>query len=94
MRIIANSIFTKWEMNLKSRPQDSLVKLELSTAIANKLREYDALFFKEEIEQGTEYRYELFVFSRDTVKTLMQQLRGILSEEECARVKNIFINGI
>jgi hypothetical protein len=94
MRIIANKIVTKWEIEAERVPSEPWIRMELCQALGQKLNELQPLYFKNKIEGDVEHRIEVFVFSKNTFDTIMGQLRGILSEGEFERVKNTFMNTI
>jgi hypothetical protein len=94
MRIVANKKVTKWERERGTVYSKDWERRDLFQAIGQKLYEMNPLFFESKIEEDIEYRAEVFVFSRDTFTTVMTQLRGLLSEGELERIKNIFMNQI
>ena len=58
------------------------------------LCKYTPLYFEEKRNGDIEYRAEIFILGRETFTTVMLQLKGMLSEGEYERIKNIFMNTI
>jgi len=94
MKIVANRILTRWEIEQQRVHSDSWIKMELSQSIGNKLAEIKPLYSQQTIEGNVEYRIEAYIFSRDVFMAIMSQLRGLLTEKEYERIRNIIIEDI
>jgi hypothetical protein len=97
MRIIANKILTRSQYEDSRVSQEVLegfIKMDLASDIAKELYTKKELFSAQSRGRDFEYTIEAFVFSPDTYKAIMIQLRGLLSEGEYLRVRNILINQI
>ena len=94
MRIVANKIVTKWEVQAENYPSKEWLKTEIFNSIGSELRKYAPLYYENKLDGDIEYRAEVFIFSKETYIALMSQLEGILSEGEYERIKNIFMNTI
>jgi hypothetical protein len=76
MRIIANKIVTKWEIEAERVPSDGWTRTELFTALGQELCKYNPLYFKEQRDNGDiEFRAEAFVFNRETLRNILKDMQ-------------------
>lgn len=76
MKIVANRIMTDWELKESNLPKTfhkTEIERELAISVGKKLLEMRPLFYEERRQdlQGTEYRLEVLVFNRDTLKKIL-----------------------
>jgi len=100
MRIVANKILTNLELEkFGGDNPKKMIKSYLLNAVESRLIEMDPLFYEEKRDDfdmnGTEYRVELFVLSKETFNNIILTLQETdVRKTTRERIRDILMNSI